>query len=375
MLAYDENDELQEFENNSLLGVCDNCHRLYHRSVSEQIPGFREWEDDNCPYCGHSNGSSMAYDYSNSRLSREELGKLKKKSLFEMVVNYCHRQYTSAGCEKCDHSDGCPGNPCGNCKQCLEEVHYPFRYLNGRNDYDCDRMMHFYVCDYTEKYASEMLYLMRKSTALNEIEDYHVLSIGCGACPDLMAMERYCHEISATKSISYLGIDINERWRNIHQEISKYKTTTIQNTRFEYLDAVTDNFTIADANVVVLQYVISHFYNNGQITQIKKFFQKMIDAIISKRQKEVPLVILINDVNSNNRGRDYFADLLNELKNSDFHGSYGKYYFDYNIVNPAQRYGIKHESRETLFNLPREFGRIYQPWRDCSSAQLLIEVR
>ncbi len=375
MLAYDENNALCEYEENSFIAVCSNCHKLYHRTVSEQIPGFREREYDNCPYCGYENGSSMSYDYSNSKLTKEELKRLKKNSLLDVVVNYCHRQYITTTCDDCDHNSGCPGTPCGNCKQCLEEVHYPSRYPLGRKDYECERMMHFYVCDYTAKYASEMLYLMRKSTAMMEIEEYHVLSIGCGACPDLMALERFCHETSPSKTISYLGIDINKRWKSIHEKIDTYKTSTVKKTRFKYWDAVTEDFTISDANVVVLQYIISHFYNTGQIKQINAFFQKLVDTIISHKQENVPMVILINDVNSVNRGRDYFSDLIDKLKAADFHGSCGKFYFDYKIVNPAQRYGERHASRQTVFNLPKEFDGIYQPWCDCSSAQLLIEVQ
>lgn len=297
------------------------------------------------------------------------------QSLLGTVVNYCHQQYISSDCQGCDHYDHCPGNPCGNCKQCLEEVHYPTKYANGRKDYECDRMLDFYVCDYTAKYASEMLYLMRKSNAMREIEKYHVLSIGCGACPDLMALERYCHEAPSSKTISYLGIDVNERWRRIHGIIHNYNTSTILKSNFRYIDAVTDEFVIPDANVVVLQYVISHFYNNGQIVQINDFFQKLIDAIISHKQKEVPMVILINDVNSIYRGREYFMDLVEKLQSSDFHGRQSCYYFDYNITNSAQRYGVKHESCHTIFELPQAFESIYQPWHFCSSAQLLIEVR
>ena len=100
-----------------------------------------------------------------------------------------------------------------------------------------------------------------------------------------------------------------------------------------------------------------------------------MDTIISHKQENVPMVILINDVNSVNRGRDYFSDLIDKLKAADFHGSCGKFYFDYKIVNPAQRYGERHASSQTVFNLPKEFDGIYQPWRDCSSAQLLIEIQ
>ena len=297
------------------------------------------------------------------------------KSLFDTVVVYCHEQYISSYCEGCNHPVTCPGNPCKNCKQCLEEVHYPSRYPNGRKDYECDRMMYFYVCDYTEKYASEMLYLMRKSTALAEIEDYHVLSIGCGACPDLMALERYCSESSSSKQIRYWGIDVNERWKNIHNTISLYRSSSIINVQFDCIDAVEKDFTVLDANVVILQYIISHFYNNGQIAKINNFFQKLVNAIVCHKQKDVPMVILINDVNSNNRGRDFFADLVGNLQDADFHGNCRGYYFNYRIVNQAQMYGLKHSSNETIFKMPNEFEDIYHPWHICSSAQLLIEVR
>lgn len=375
MLAYDENNLLCEYEESTYIVACSNCHKLYNQSISEQIPGFRERESDICPYCGCENGSSMSYDYSNSVLGTEELKHLKKKSLFKTVIDYCHRKYNESKCNKCDHHLCCPGIPQGNCKQCLKEIHYPNDYPYGRKDYKCDRMMNFYVCDYISKYASEILYLMRQSEAMIQINDYHVLSIGCGACPDLIALERYCHENSAYKTISYLGIDVNELWKSIHEQIDSYKTSTIKKTRFKYKDAVTEDFTISDTNIVILQYVISHFYNTGQIGQVQVFFRKLIDSIICHKQDGLPMVILINDVNSINRGRDYFKDLVSALKEADFHGSYKCFYFDYKIVHDAQRYGERHESNQTIFELPQEFNDIYQPWSDCSSAQILIEVQ
>lgn len=112
---------------------------------------------------------------------------------------------------------------------------------------------------------------MRKSEALQQIDNYHVLSIGCGACPDLMALEHYCHENSYDKRISYLGIDVNKRWKRIHNQIDSYRTSTVRKTKFRYWDVVTEDFSISDANVVILQYVISHFYNTGQIYEIQGF--------------------------------------------------------------------------------------------------------
>lgn len=373
MLALDEKNRLTEFEDLNGLKVCSFCHRLYKQRVMTQMSGMREREYDICPFCEEENDSSMQIDYFNSKLPADELAKLKKKSLIKKVVRYCHEQYIQAKCVECKHKGGCPGECRGNCKKCLEEVHYPLKYPNGMKDYVCDKMLNFYVCDYTVKYASEILRLMRKSKALELIDDYHVLSIGCGGCPDLMAFERYCHEKSYDKSVSYIGIDVNERWKPIHGQIESYQTKTLRKTQFRYMDAVSEEYNISHANVIVLQYVISHFYNTGQIDEIEKFFEKLVQNIIVRKEQGKPLIVLINDVNSNRRGRELFEKLVEKLKEAGLEGTSQGYYFDYNIKNEYQKYGIKHESKDVLYNIPKYLD-IYDPWSVCSSAQLLIEV-
>ena len=101
---------------------------------------------------------------------------------------------------------------------------------------------------------------MRESEALKQIDNYHVISIGCGGCPDLMAFERYCHEDENGKSVNYIGIDVNKKWMNIHKVIKEYKTTTLRKAQFVYMDAVSEEYSeISQANVIVLQYVILIF--------------------------------------------------------------------------------------------------------------------
>lgn len=186
-----------------------------------------------------------------------------------------------------------------------------------------------------------MLYLMRKSDALKKIKHYHVMSIGCGACPDLMALERYCNESNEKKTIQYYGVDKNPRWESIHNVIKKYDSDIIKKTVFECFDAIKefDDKTIKNANVLILQYVISHFYNTNQISEIENFFSRLVNNIIIHKQKNNPLVVFINDVNSNNRGRDYFMKLIEKLNEADLHGYASGYYFDYRILNEGQRYG------------------------------------
>ncbi len=98
--------------------------------------------------------------------------------LIHEIVEYCNNEYRKGDCKHicwdCNHPSECPKS----CKNCLEQIHYPSRYPQGKKDYDCNNLINFYVCDYTNKYASEMLYLLRQSEKLREIDEYHILSIG-----------------------------------------------------------------------------------------------------------------------------------------------------------------------------------------------------
>lgn len=296
--------------------------------------------------------------------------------LIDHITNFCDSSYKSQDtrfiCNHCGHPHKCSGG----CKKCLEEVHYPRKYPNGKKDYDCKNLINFYVCDYTFKYASEMLYLMRKSEALQKIKDYHILSIGCGGCPDLMAFESYLDENGESKRLQYYGLDKNQLWKPIHEEVNNYFADTISRVSYRYVDALDHikRHPIRYTNVVVIQYLISHLYNTNQIHALHSFYDDLIKNVIECRDPKKPFVILINDVNSNNRGRDYFYDLCKKLIAAGYHGSYRQFYFDYKIQNDCQRYGQRHPSINTLFDVPDGF-ETYQPWTVCSSAQMLIELR
>lgn len=296
--------------------------------------------------------------------------------LIDMLVDFCDERFSSQDtahvCSDCKHSLKCSGS----CKKCLEEIHYPNNYPDGKKDYDCKNLIDFYVCDYSYKYASEILYLLKKCETVKTINKYHVMSIGCGGCPDLMAFESYIKDCGQEKSISYLGIDVNELWAPIHEKTKTYKNDIITKTRFKYVDAIeffNDNI-VPSTNVLVLQYIISHFYNTNQIDKIDRFYNDLIKNIVLHKEQGDPFVIIINDVNSNNRGRDFFIDLCKKLAKADLHGTYSQYYFDYRIKNDKQRYGNKHSSNDVLYTVPKKLDK-YEPWKICSSAQLLIELK
>lgn len=68
MLAYNENGNLQEFEENSSIVLCSKCRMKYRQRTVEQVPGFREIDEDICPFCGYVNGRSSDVEFYNSKL-------------------------------------------------------------------------------------------------------------------------------------------------------------------------------------------------------------------------------------------------------------------------------------------------------------------
>lgn len=66
----------------------------------------------------------------------------------------------------------------------------------------CDGQYQNGMCRYTYKYFSEMIYGL-KQIELSEYPFFHILSLGCGGVPDLMAFQY----MNYNKKISYVGLD------------------------------------------------------------------------------------------------------------------------------------------------------------------------
>lgn len=79
MMAYDENGVLREFGEYDNIVVCKHCKKMYHQHTEEQVPGFRDIDDDICPYCKESNGRSGDVEFFNRALTQEELDSMKKE--------------------------------------------------------------------------------------------------------------------------------------------------------------------------------------------------------------------------------------------------------------------------------------------------------
>lgn len=296
--------------------------------------------------------------------------------LIDYLVNTCKQDFNMRTCFPCNHPCQCP-NP-GYCKDCLEEIHYPARHPQGKHDYDCLRLMDFYVCDYSYKYASEYLYLLNATHAPELLQEYFIVSVGCGPCTDLIAWEKYNHDSEQNKEIRYLGVDLNKGWSEIHNSVKCYCAEESHQdikTGFVYEDvsSLPEDLNYGRVNIISLQYVVSSIFQAGGGEAVYSFFDLLVNKIVLRRNLANPFLILINDVNSNKMGRDCFIYIVDALNHYGISSLKQLWYFNRNIINPGQCYGNKHNSSDILFPVSSD-AEYFQPWEFCSSAQLAVLI-
>ena len=73
MFFFNENGKIQEFDDYMKITCCSLCKMPYYQRITEQVPGFREVDEDRCPYCHHVNGRSGDVEYFNTPFTEEEM--------------------------------------------------------------------------------------------------------------------------------------------------------------------------------------------------------------------------------------------------------------------------------------------------------------
>lgn len=301
--------------------------------------------------------------------------------LLDKLVNFCDKRYSAykneCGCESgtCNHPEG---KCSGSCYECLYHVHFPDRApTNAKRIYDCKKMLYHYVCQYSYLYTTEILCgFDYKWEFIKDFSTYNILSVGCGGCADLMAMECLLREKGANKKISYCGVDINNLWMDIHDEVKNYCNENNMFCEMHYEDAFTffPQHSLSKINVIVISYFISYLYNTNQIDKIKYFAECLSKKAIGNKGHE-PLLFIINDVNSNKRGRDYFNCFANIMKNNFTVNKCEYKYFETNKLNDMQKIGNPYAVKNVSIDIPQTIIEKYHAHKSVNSAiQLLMEV-
>ena len=286
------------------------------------------------------------------------------------LITWCSRGYDQSsaghcGCG-CDNKEHCNHD----CDGCLKQVHWYPEY-GGRYDYTCFNLLLRYVVRFTKKY-SQQIHDALDFVDISQYPYFNILSIGCGAAPDLMAFE----EIAEDKSIYYKGYDRNPLWETIHNRITKYTETTPNITaklrRKDIFDVFFDGMPEYEQyNVVVIQYLLSHLYNTGQKRKTSTLFQGIIDNIISNRPQNSPFLIIITDIDSRNKGRSNWFVFLDMLEAAGFSGNvYARSaYSDSDLGKERWSY---HKSSWCFGNISYTFE---ENASKSDGAQLVIELR
>lgn len=292
--------------------------------------------------------------------------------LLDESINYCDNQYKIGRNDRCGEFCNHPGQCPHTCAECLEQVHYPNRYgSSGRMDYNCNNMINFYVCKYMYKYSSEIEYAFCEKDILEKYDTINAFSIGCGASPDLIAISNYFHRNNIRRKVFYHGIDMNTRWKNVHGVI-KQSVKNDWEVKYEYGD-VNEYFTTYyynRYNLLFMQYLISHFINLN--INPEYFFRKLMNSFI--RHMDLNSTIIINDVNSCNRGRDNIYMLLRLMDAGGIKYTVDERYFDTGIKNDMQRIGRRYQENAIFnYSMNVDFNDRYNPWSVCSSFQMIIK--
>lgn len=273
------------------------------------------------------------------------------------LVNYCDSSYAKDE-NKCE---GCTNDECeGACVRCFTEIHK----VGNMRDYDCSNLMYHYVCTYIYAYSSEIWHLFNTDDDLKNLNEYKVLSIGCGPASELFGISK----IANGKNVEYIGFDINDRWTDIHDKINEIVATEENCTVELKMGDVFDQFEGLNfmPNVIVLSYLISHLSKNN--IDVEQFMTDLKDKILDILDK--PYFIIMNDINLNT-AHDNFPIIFRKLQSTEKEGlSRSCYYFD------GYNYGTRHNSRRLIEEIPDRILTKYDTWRRCKkTAQMLIKVK
>lgn len=289
----------------------------------------------------------------------------------EMLIDYIDFADTYHTTTQCVNP--CVTNCSSTCLLCLDRQNF----RSQLRTYDCEKRCGAYVCHYLFRFFIEMRLLYREVKPLNS--SVNVLSLGCGPCSELFPLVEVLEKEYEEYSINFMGIDLSDKWKLFHDEIDRLVTAHQKpiNTRFVIGDVqiVLNHLNEVEFDIIVLNYFLSDFMKspNGSIT-VRGLSQLIYDKIISRMR--IGSFVLINDINHNDT-RNCFDMLISAIER---YKVVKKYRFE-KPISVLQKYTIYYNNRgNKTIKIPKKylsegFQQAYSPRTDCSSAQVLVEVR
>ena len=289
--------------------------------------------------------------------------------MITQIAEKCNNRYTTHMCTNCSYTDNCPHN----CEKCLEYIHFPQRAPAPRK-YDCKRMADYYFCKYSHKYSSELIYAFSSLEGLAQKTYLSVLSIGCGPCTDLLALEHlYNTGVYSFFNLDYIGIElVPDVWSNIYNDIYNnmppfWTKRIVAANICDYLNVMQHDKWRPD--LISLQYVFSDMQKHEERSRIESMICDLASYFDSC---ENGTYLVCNDINLSTfygGGREYFDDLLSHVNSNQ---QYYKKHFCNSNKNNHFDYGVEWEDNKLIVNPPETLSQ-YSPFMSCASAQMIIK--
>lgn len=273
-------------------------------------------------------------------------------------------------CEDCSYGECCPRD----CQSCLQYVHFPQNAPTPRK-YDCVHMADCYYCKYAYKYASEIVYGLRRFNEIKNKKELKIMSVGCGPCTELAAVDYLkAQGVLNFEKLQYRGIaPLEGVWKHIWNDVREYYGDGIQfypKDILQLVDIIVKHSWVPD--VLIFQYVFSDMYKHSDEEEIIQFINKLADFLNSYEEKSI--YILCNDINltkSKGGGREFFDILESKINKPKI---VKKRHFDNINRERHYEYGEQYNSNVLVFDdISDEIKNAYSPFESCASAQILIK--
>ncbi len=205
-----------------------------------------------------------------------------------------------------------------NCYPCMKKS-----FFDGQDDYSCLKKLCYYSLNFGPAFVSEIYHFLANTKILESFSDkdnIRILSLGCGFGSDLIAMNRYIKDNNLKSNLLYTGVDKEPLWENI-----RFTNTYSEYFVYDVLDGL--NFNSFD--IIFINKLFSTLKRYGLHD---KFLLLVQEQIISTMQAKS--VLIFNDINHYNQGRDEFHSGVNSLFRRSLqcyfpidnaHNGYGKY--------------------------------------------------
>ena len=289
--------------------------------------------------------------------------------LIDELVRFCHTELQTKPCRCCTKTGS---GDCGHsCKNCLDDLHYHRNCI--RCDYTCERLLDYYVCRYSYKYCSEILYALER-VDLSHYPVFNILSLGCGGAADLMAFDY----LGLPQPLAYLGLDKNPCWAKIHAQIAGYFSAGGIPSRVQFSQSTDvlhyfDSISVPNCNILIVEYLISFFYTQLGRYQTLQWFRTLVRSVVAQKLPGSPFLVIFNDVDSRYTGRDTFPAFRSIVEEAGLHVNFERRM----CFKPNSYYANaeRHPSQWNKFQLPPFVKDNYTPAINCESAQLILEVQ